>query len=57
MSDPFDDEGARLIALDKFPGKKWEDLTDGERDEARKEVEEFRRLLGQNAPSSKTELH
>lgn len=57
MSDPCDDEGARLVALDKFPGKKLEDLTDGEREEARKEVEEFRRIMGDHSAKSPTDLH
>ncbi|KFB11016.1 hypothetical protein [Nitratireductor basaltis] len=57
MTDPFNEEAARLAALDLFPGREWEDLTDGERDEARKEVEEFRRLMGDHSAKSPTDLH
>lgn len=57
MSDPFDDEGAQLVALDKFPDKKWEDLTDGEREQVRQEVQELRRILGEHAACFRSKLN
>lgn len=55
--DPFDDEAARLVALDKFPDREWKDLTDGEREEARKQVQDLRRLMGDHSAKSPSDLH
>lgn len=57
MTSPFNDEAARLIALDKYPGRKWEDLTEGEQEQARQSVTELRRILGESVQDEPNEGH
>ncbi|KFB10317.1 hypothetical protein EL18_01348 [Nitratireductor basaltis] len=57
MSNRLGDDGARYMALALYPGRKWNELTDGEREEARKAAEELRRVMGDHSAKSPTGLH
>lgn len=57
MTDPFNEEAARLAALDLFPGREWEDLTEGEQEQARQRVIELRRILGEKTQDEPNEGH
>lgn len=52
MDDWVDDEAAKLMMLDLFPDRDWEELTDGEREKCRDAVKELRRALGEASEKS-----
>ena len=45
---PVDDEDVKVLALGLFPDRKWEDLSEEEKVEARKDLADLRAILGKH---------